>query len=42
MVTDSLVVAWLRGTFGRGDQASSAGYLSHMDCLESVYTKVGP
>ena len=39
---DTLSVAWLRGTFGRGAQASSAGFLHHMDWLEHVYTKVGP
>ena len=40
--TDTLSVVWLRGTFGRGAQASSAGFLYHMNCLEHVYTKVGP
>ena len=40
--TDTLSVVWLRGTFGRGAQASSAGFLHHMDGLGHVYTKVGP
>ena len=40
--TDTLSVAWLRGGFGRGAGASSAGFLYHMDWLKHVYTKVGP
>ena len=39
---DTLSVSWLRGGFGRGAGASSAGFLYHMDWLEHVYTKVGP
>ena len=39
---DTLSVAWLRGGFGRGAGASSAGFLHHMDWLKHVYTKVGP
>ena len=42
LATDTLSLAWLRGTFGRGAQASSAGFLSHVDCLKHVYTKVRP
>ena len=40
--TDTLSVAWLRGTFGRGAGASSTGFRDHMDRIKHVYTKVGP
>ena len=40
--TDTLSVAWLAGTFGHCAQASPASSLNHMNCLEHVYTKVGP
>ena len=40
--TDTLSMVWLRGGFGRGAGASSAGFLYHMDWLKYVYTKVGP
>ena len=39
---DTLSVAWLAGTFGHGAQASPTSSLNHMNCLEHVYTKVGP
>ena len=40
--TDTLSLAWLRGTFGRDAGPSSADFLNHMNCLKHVYTKVGP
>ena len=40
--TDTLMVAWLAGTFGHGAQASPASSLNHTNCLKHVYTKVGP
>ena len=42
LAADTLWVAWLRGTFGRDAQPSSADFLHHMDWLKHVYTKVGP
>ena len=40
--TDTLSLAWLRGTFGRDAGPSSADFLNHMDWLWHVYHKVGP
>ena len=37
-VTDTLVMVWLRGGFGRGAGASSTGFRDQMDCLDDVYT----
>ena len=42
LAADTLWVAWLRGTFGRDAQPSSADFLHHMDWLKHVYSKVGP
>ena len=40
--TDTLSVAWLRGGFGRGAGASSAGFRDQIDRLDDVYADEGP
>ena len=42
MATDTLLVVWLRGGFGRGAGASPAGFRDQTDRLDDVYTDAQP
>ena len=42
MATDTLLVVWLRGGFGRGAGASPAGFHDQNDRLDDVYTDAQP
>ena len=42
LATDTLLVVWLRGGFGRGAGASPAGFRDQTDRLDDVYTDAQP
>ena len=42
LATDTLLVAWLRGGFGRDAGASSAGFRDQIERLDDVYADVQP
>ena len=42
LATDTLLVAWLRGGFGRDAGASAAGFRDQMDRIDAVFTDAQP